>query len=59
LSNAGEIEALKQQLNELVVVRNVRLYEGEVLVISQKLDELILNYYQPIGATTDYNIDAD
>jgi hypothetical protein len=46
LSNAQEIELLKQQLNSLATLEDVTLYEGEVLHLSQKLDELIVNCYE-------------
>lgn len=48
LSNIGEIDSLKQQLNELLGSEDVILHEGEILDLSQRLDKLIVNYHENI-----------
>jgi hypothetical protein len=45
LSNIKEIQMLKQQLNDMVNIKNVKLCEGEILDLSQKLDKLIVSCY--------------
>lgn len=45
MSNLEEIMSLQQLLNELVIIKNSKLHEGEILQLSQKLDKLIVDCY--------------
>jgi hypothetical protein len=46
-----DIDLLRDVINEMVIADDIHLFEGEILELSQVLDNLIYLYYNSQGNT--------